>query len=251
MSFAELNPKRSTFFLVPASPGPYTSAPQAKPVWMFHSIVPVRVPDGAIHGLERMQSEARGSSSGGAVTPIRAGAFPRSEVKGVGGWLLLFCLILTILGPLVRLGFLAFSYFRAVHYRAQHPGLLLHVFLTTPVSLAIVAFGIYAGLGLWRIRPGAVTTAKYYLWFVLVANIFLSVLGLLFVTTSAAKQNIVNSLVNATVGFFLWYAYLTKSKRVANTYPQETDERPKISERASDASTEQEDLGDLGRTSGW
>src|ERR1035438_9918091 len=62
---------------------------------------------------------------------------PTLDLRGVGGWLLFFCIVTTILIPLATMGEAATS---------NDPVLIL-----PDVALAILAF--CTGLSLWRVRP--------------------------------------------------------------------------------------------------
>src|SRR5262249_20060246 len=80
--------------------------------------------------------------------------------KGVRGWLLLLCLGLTVFTPLFTIGSLATGFSESSKYFDQFPGLLIITVTDTILSLGMMVFSIYAGTGLWSIRPGAVQTAK-------------------------------------------------------------------------------------------
>src|SRR5208337_5486904 len=94
----------------------------------------------------------------------KQGAKNDEQYKGVAGWLLLLCLGLTVFTPLVTLVALAAGYSESSKYFDRFPGLLVITLVDTVLSLGIASFSVYAGIGLWRIRPGAVQTAKRYLF---------------------------------------------------------------------------------------
>ena len=73
-----------------------------------------------------------------------------SQYKGVGGWLLWLCLGLTVFSPLLTLAMLTKSYLDSAQYFARVPALATLVAVDTILSVALMAFSIYAGLGLWR-----------------------------------------------------------------------------------------------------
>ena len=97
--------------------------------------------------------------------------------------------------------------------------------------LVVRCTGIYAGVRLWRIAPGAVESAKRFLVLVgLVAFFQFAGLGLLW---WAGRSAAIPAAPGATDGSFefvlnfarsgfyslLWYSYFLKSVRVQNTYP--------------------------------
>src|SRR5262245_42707181 len=99
----------------------------------------------------------------GNETVVTRPAPAEPEYKGVGGWLLLLCLVLTVFNPLFTMRLLAPEVRESLSYFVQFPGLLVITVIYTILSLGIVAFSIYAGVGLWSIRPGAVQMAKRFL----------------------------------------------------------------------------------------
>jgi len=85
------------------------------------------------------------------------------------GWLLALCLMMTVVGPLIaragdrRLAVVAARF-------ASFNGLQTAAGLSIAITAGSIAYGIYAGVGLWSIRPGAVGTAKHALLFGLAAD---------------------------------------------------------------------------------
>jgi hypothetical protein len=142
--------------------------------------------------------------------------------KGVGGWLLLFCLGLTLIGPIISLNAIVVGYNGTSKYFTQFPGLLLLWAIDTLLSLGLIAFGIYAGIRLWSIRPGAVTMAKRYLMCTLgyytVAAVLPFFVGLPSVANEAMILPVIKNTLKGILTFAIWYSYLNKSKRVNATY---------------------------------
>jgi hypothetical protein len=69
----------------------------------------------------------------------------------LSGWLLLFCLSLTVFSPLMTVGSLGAGHRESSQYFAQFPGLRVITVIDMFLGLGIVAFSIYAGAGLCRI----------------------------------------------------------------------------------------------------
>ena len=81
--------------------------------------------------------------------------------RGVGGWLLFFIIYVTILKP-VWIGYLAFHEWN--QYRSEPTPVSFPLLqITWPIRIAISLFGIYSGVALWRVQPGAVRIARAYL----------------------------------------------------------------------------------------
>jgi uncharacterized protein DUF2569 len=144
------------------------------------------------------------------------------QYKGVGGWLLLLCLGLTVFTPLLTIGSLATAYRMSLEYFDQFPGLLVITVIDTILSLGLIAFGFYAGIGLWSIRPGAVKMAKRFLLCTLgyqaIAAILQFMAGLPSTATATILSQVAICVLRSVIYFAVWYSYLDKSKRVAATY---------------------------------
>ncbi len=140
----------------------------------------------------------------------------------VGGWLLFFCIGLTILAPLVTLFSMAVSLKQASQYSGQFPGLMSMTVIDTILSVALMAFSIYAGVGLWTLRSGAVQTAKKYLLCYLgyfaIAAFLPFMAGLPSSAVDAMIPEVAKNTVRGIIYFAIWYSYLNKSVRVRGTY---------------------------------
>ena len=143
-------------------------------------------------------------------------------LRGVKGWLLLLCLLLTVFDPFVVLITLfAVSDGARASYEANPP-LFRLILISGVLRIGLAVFSMYAGLSLWRIAPKAVSTARRYL----VSVAFLSVL-LLFLPSlvglsndeswGVSQENLFNALL-IVVYVAIWYTYLGRSKRVGATY---------------------------------
>jgi len=131
------------------------------------------------------------------------------QMTGVGGWLLVLCVLLLVWQPL-SLGLVAADAVEGVTIHGLPLALLLCV------RLIVAAFGIAAGLALLARRPGAVTLAK--------ASIVASAATDVFVYLTPYFPNnrmpgdtpfyVGGSLAYAAV----WLMYLVRSRRVRNTF---------------------------------
>lgn len=144
------------------------------------------------------------------------------EYKGVRGWLLLFCLSLTVFSPLLTIGSLGVGYSESSKYFDQFPGLRVINVIDIILSLGIVAFSIYAGAGLWSLRPGAVQMAKRYLLCFLGYHAVVAILpfmaGLPSASIDAMIMPVAQNTLRGVIYFAVWYSYLNNSKRVKATF---------------------------------
>jgi len=133
----------------------------------------------------------------------------RNVPSGVGGWLGLLCRVLVLWQPL-SLGLVASAALNSLSIRGW------------PLALAIVgrlvvaAFGIGAGLALWRQQPGAVGLARASLLLSAASDVFV------YATPYFPNNRPPGDSEWILAGSLLWYAawlmYLWRSKRVRNTF---------------------------------
>ena len=157
-----------------------------------------------------------------AVKTVRIGAEITKSNQQVGGWLLFLCVSFTILNPLVT-GFNLFSGFEASkQFFEMYPGIKTVLVADAILSAFLACFSIYAGLGLWRIREGAVQTAKIYLLAFLGYSMLATVLPFMAGLPSEADGVLLiaglGALAKAFVYVSIWYSYLMRSTRVRETY---------------------------------
>lgn len=186
-------------------------------------------------------------SSLGAQSPSTPGGSPPavpppfqpakdSPYYGYGGWLALFCAVQIFLVPLLALTSLAVS--------------VSSVSLASIGDLGVAGFGVYAGLTLRRLRPGAVRTAKRFLLTFLVWSFLklalpytggalppridmtglaiLSLAQLLYMGVALPPRMLVavaaavtiRGVVSTLIAFAIWFSYFNVSKRVKATFPE-------------------------------
>ncbi len=145
---------------------------------------------------------------------------------GVGGWLLLFILLITIITP---------SNFIASFIRGTKINILSDFLLADPkgfiissiVGLLAVCFGIYAGIALWKIKQNALRIVQVYLYAMIgIVVIETTIKSLILYNEIRAGHLIVNPTFDeillpglfGIVWFSVWIVYCKKSKRVKATY---------------------------------
>lgn len=145
------------------------------------------------------------------------------ECRGVGGWLYLFIIYVTILRPAWN-GYVAFFEWKLISSEPT-PVSFPFVQIIWPMRIVILLFGLYSGVVLWRVQRGAVRIARAYL----LAVIFQQGLELALGKWSFLSKFDVLELwrfivfqVVMPIGFpLIWYFYFKRSERVAATYPFE------------------------------
>jgi ABC-type spermidine/putrescine transport system permease subunit I len=85
-----------------------------------------------------------------------------------------------------------------------------------------MTFSIYAGISLWRVKPGAVSLAKKYFLTVLAYAVIAAFLPFLAGLPAAANSAMIPDVAKDTIRLLVyaavWYSYLNKSVRVKATY---------------------------------
>ena len=144
-------------------------------------------------------------------------------MRGVGGWLLLLCVGLTVLSPILVAVGIVRGYLVDSPYFDRFPRLRVVVLMDMALRVALTAYGVWVGLRLGKVLPQAVQSARRYFR---VAIAYLAVAALLpFAAGLPAEANpvlamtVARQTVPALIGVALWYAYLIRSKRVKATYP--------------------------------
>ncbi len=144
------------------------------------------------------------------------------QYRGVRGWLLILCLNIAILDPLTMLLTIFLVTSATKPFFGEHPELFRLCLASGICRLALAVFSVYAGLGLWKVVPGALSVAKKYLLAVVLYSVVASFLPALVGVPRESYQEFANDTVfNSfiTMAYAIaWYIYLQRSKRVKATY---------------------------------
>ncbi|BCU77808.1 DUF2569 family protein [Luteolibacter sp. LG18] len=162
--------------------------------------------------------------------PVHAGSLPQAEYRtgptGIGGWLLFYCVSLTILTPLMVLKGLADSL--ATLTSDTPPALRAGILIESAGFLALVIAGIVVGVMLWTRKPRAVRIVRKFLVFRVVATLALEATTILIMCSSLAPEVATTVTIaggtmvfRELIHFAIWFSYFKKSRRVANTFPEE------------------------------
>jgi len=172
---------------------------------------------GSPAGLRDSSAEARGQR------PSRTQSGPTVDdtvPTGVGGWLLLLVAQMLVLGPLFAIGG-GYGYLTAAEY--QFPALASDndwktlKLVVIGVSVGIAMITIYGGWGLARGSDwSAVKRAKAILWIIGPGGLL--GLGTLLAVSGESVEELVSPFIASVATTAIWTAYLSKSKRVSNTY---------------------------------
>ena len=136
------------------------------------------------------------------------------EPHGVGGWLLLYCINLTVLIPILT----ANKLLRDLTEESDpaRPTLLV------VCSAMPIANGAMVGLLLWQMHPRAMVNVKIYLFTTLCTQL---IFGGLTANGSVGKSTTTLQVAEAIISFAISWTYFKRSKRVKRTYYQSTSSK--------------------------
>ncbi len=151
----------------------------------------------------------------------------KSQMKGIEGWLLVFCMTL-MLGPLAYLFYDINAYFEIKDQVNWIPLKDTILIIDLIITITISCLSVYAGWSLWKISSNAISITRLYLNSVLVYSLFFLFLITIIFTVSkipfnTISQNIYGVVVKETISslayVIIWKLYLKNSERVKNTFP--------------------------------
>jgi magnesium-transporting ATPase (P-type) len=153
------------------------------------------------------------------------GAYPTGELRGIGGWLMFLVLCLTIFGPIASFFAVIYLLASAGEVSNTHPEIVSFITVLLLLILANAIWGLVVGVRLWKVRLGAATRAKqYFLWGSTAFSVITGFLPVIMLPPAdQVDQAVPAAILRSAIGVgfaILWYFYFTKSRRVANTFPQ-------------------------------
>ena len=163
-------------------------------------------------------------------TKVISSANTKSSLSGIGGWLLLFCVMVTIVEPIYGFSVVvsgAIVSSANSHLFRRFPQLSTVFFIMTVVYLAWSSFSVVVGARIWKKKAGAVKLAQIYLLIRIPLGILLFVLPLIFGLPEHVLSNLFDikgstkALIHVFIGSIVWYLYFNKSVRVRNTFPND------------------------------
>ena len=145
------------------------------------------------------------------------------KLVGVGGWLLFFCLSLTVFAPMLILAELGRSFEEMRRYSASIAGFESFHQALIVMSLMLALASVWVGVTVWRQRLGAHILASHFL---------LTTFGLacvapfaIFLFVNVPSDNVgaviagaVPDILKSAFSTLIWYLYLKRSKRVVATF---------------------------------
>lgn len=158
---------------------------------------------------------------------------PQSGPMVVGGWLVFFCVCLTMLCPLFTLGQIASEFTAQTEpVFAAFPSLKSICVFEDIGSVILVVYGVVVGFVVWNGNPHGREIARRFLLTRLCGIVGIELIVLFLMRDlphellSGGLGGVAVTLIREVLFFAIWWSYFMKSKRVRNTYG---DEPAKIS----------------------
>jgi hypothetical protein len=148
----------------------------------------------------------------------------QQKYTNVGGWLLFFCISLTIIVPLFQFVAVLADIGVAVKFSGAPltQGILM---FDAVLNMGVLAICIYAGVHLWEVKPNGVKLAKFALGAILIYGVISIPLTFLFVANLPSESSsydigtqVGTSMIRTFIYVGTWYSYLEKSVRVRQTF---------------------------------
>jgi hypothetical protein len=167
--------------------------------------------------------------------PYHSEAVYKTETEpyqSVGGWLLVFIILLIFVSPVVTTIINLFAFIIAARINIYLPLITFFTIVDILLSALLSCFGIVTGILLWRKSSRATGVAKVYLSLRIFYSVFiLCVIGLSMEISDLPpslkevlpRWILLNSLPSA-IFVMIWYAYFKKSERVKATYGDPQDD---------------------------
>jgi hypothetical protein len=144
----------------------------------------------------------------------------RSVPPAVTGWLLVLCLLLTLVYPATSVYAIFWKAVPRLVDAHSHTR-ILRLGVYSGLFAGVAVFSFWAGVKLWLVKPNSVRFARRYLLAYLIANIAYFVFWTLVVRPTQmlglAEMGWYH-VVGPIASTALWYFYLEHSKRVRDTY---------------------------------
>lgn len=192
----------------------------ATPAAVLHAAKPAVTAAGPIRAASAL------GSLGQLRAPSGESSYSRKvepTLVGVRGWLLVLCLMLTILAPVASAAALAGIFQHMNPHFSAVPG-SRNFFVALALTVLLLNVGsIYVGVALWRRWPGAPVAARRFLLISFAVGCLAPYLVYLFVNVPAGQVvaiavSAMPDIVRTALTTGLWCAYLHWSKRVRATF---------------------------------
>lgn len=147
--------------------------------------------------------------------------------KGVGGWLVIFCILLTIISPLIVVAQLVSTWIQSESAFVRFPTIKTIMLWESFGSIVLLVYGFIVGCIIWSGNLQGRSIARRFLLIRLFGFIGIELVGLVMMrglpgeVVSGGVGGVVGAVFKAVVSFLVWWFYFKISRRVRNTYGDE------------------------------
>ena len=143
-------------------------------------------------------------------------------IRGVGGWLLFLCILLSVITPLTLLAGCGSTGTLADALAGRFPIYVRWLRICEFAELGLGFYCIYAGVKLWKVGRGAVVRTQTFLFAYLLFAELRAITPYLGELTADMQRKLLAVYGVAALKTFVfaavWHQYLARSVRVKNTY---------------------------------
>ena len=141
------------------------------------------------------------------------------KYKGIGGWLLLFCIVLTIITPLLSVTQIVSGY---ANTSITNPAVKVATLIESGIAGLLHFYGFVTGCIVWSGNKNGIIYAKRFLLINLIGFFAIATSVALLFDAPDARHKVIGSyilLVPKEIAFFtIWWFYFKCSKRIKFLY---------------------------------
>jgi hypothetical protein len=176
--------------------------------------------------VSRVQSAGTAFPQSGGLPVQPLASTPDSPLRGYGGWLALYCALWVFLVPVLMVVFIYLKVSSAdMEFAKNYPRTNFWLNVEFLIQFAFYGFGMFVGIQLRRLRPGAVRMVKRF-WIAALVFSFLCLFSTYlfdnYLPTKAIEvfsKDAKEGFGRTLVGFAIWFNYFRVSKRVKANFP--------------------------------
>jgi uncharacterized membrane protein len=146
-------------------------------------------------------------------------AEPSSKYNGVGGWLLVFCIIIAVITPILSASQIISGHALAGEMEKSHK---IASIVESSLSVLLHIYGCVTGIIIWVGSKSGLKLAKQFLTINLIGFFIIGITTALICQDAEARHKIIGGFIILTpkeiIFFVIWWLYFNKSKRVKALY---------------------------------
>jgi hypothetical protein len=142
-----------------------------------------------------------------------------NKYKGVGGWLLVFCIIIAVITPILSASEIISGHALAGEMEKSHK---IASIVESSLSGLLHLYGCATGIIIWAGSKNGLKLAKRFLAINLLGFFVIGITAAIICQDAEARHKIIGGFIILTpkeiIFFVIWWLYFNKSKRVKALY---------------------------------